>query len=109
MSASTAVDSMVSSLSRRQKLELFGQLSRDLDRSIPGIQKTVDVCGGAACIRRTRIPVWLLVGMRDLGASDETLLSAYPGLSKNDLENAWSFEAAFPDEIRASIAENEAD
>src|SRR6516164_3303067 len=40
----------------------------DADRPAASwVQKTPDVCGGDACIRRTRIPVWLLVRHRQLG------------------------------------------
>ncbi len=45
------------------------------------IQKTPDVMGGEACIRRTRISVWMLVQARKLGISDEQLLSSYRGLT----------------------------
>lgn len=38
------------------------------------IQKTPGICGGDACIRKTRIPVWTLVAARRLGASDADLL-----------------------------------
>jgi uncharacterized protein (DUF433 family) len=38
------------------------------------IQKRPDVCGGDACIRDLRFPVWQLVQARRLGASDEHLL-----------------------------------
>ena len=30
------------------------------------IQKTPGVCGGYACVRQTRIPVWTLVSFRDV-------------------------------------------
>ena len=34
------------------------------------IQHTPGVCGGNACIRNTRIPVWTLVSLRSQGATD---------------------------------------
>ncbi len=37
----------------------------------PLIQKTPGVCGGDACIRNTRIMVWLLVSLKRQGASDD--------------------------------------
>jgi len=67
------------------------------------IQKTPGVIGGDACIRRTRIPVWLLVAYRELGRSDADLLDDYPGLTQTDLDSAWGYYAANPDEIRAAI------
>ena len=38
------------------------------------IGRTFNVCGGEPCIRKTRIPVWLLVQCRNLGMSDAELL-----------------------------------
>ena len=43
------------------------------------ISKKPDRCGGDACIRETRIPVWMLVGYRRLGASDADVFRAYHG------------------------------
>jgi uncharacterized protein (DUF433 family) len=71
------------------------------------IQKTPGVIGGDACIRRTRIAVWMLVNARRLGISDEQLLHDYPGLTQEDLNAAWAYHAAHPEEIETSIRENE--
>ena len=49
------------------------------------IRKTNGVCGGAARIRDTRIPVWTLVIYHQQGASTEELLHNYPGLTNQDL------------------------
>jgi uncharacterized protein (DUF433 family) len=68
-----------------------------------GIRKTPDVMGGAACIRETRIPVWLLVSYRNLGLSEVKLLENYPALSATDLANAWAYAATFPNEIAIAI------
>lgn len=54
----------------------------------PGVERTHGVCGGAACLLRTRIPVWVLVRARQLGSSDADLLNAYPSLRAEDLGNA---------------------
>jgi uncharacterized protein (DUF433 family) len=71
------------------------------------ISKKPDRCGGDACIRETRIPVWVLVGYRRLGASDADILRAYPSLQPPDLEAAWAYAAANPEEIDQAIRENE--
>lgn len=73
----------------------------------PGIQKTPNVCGGSACVGRTRIPVWVLAGYRQLGLSDAEILRAYPTLSAGQLADAWAYAAANPDEIATEIRENE--
>jgi uncharacterized protein (DUF433 family) len=72
------------------------------------ISKKPDRCGGDACIRETRIPVWVLVNYRRLGASDPEILRAYPGLTSSDLEAARDYAAANREEIDSAIRENEA-
>lgn len=72
------------------------------------IEKTPGVCGGAACIRETRIPVWLLVRYRRLGATESVLLESFPSLLRDDLAAAWEYEQSQPAEIAAAIAEQEA-
>lgn len=66
------------------------------------------VCGGEACIVRTRVPVWLLVQARRLNTSEADLLRAYPTLRAEDLANAWAYHRAHPEEIERQIQENEA-
>jgi uncharacterized protein (DUF433 family) len=72
------------------------------------ISKKPDRCGGDACIRETRIPAWVLVGYRRLGASDADVLRAYPSLTPADLEAACEDAAANLAEIDGDIRENEA-
>jgi uncharacterized protein (DUF433 family) len=71
------------------------------------ITKTPGVCGGDACLRGHRIPVWVLVGYRRLGKSDASLLSDYPSLTRADLEAAWEYATANAEEIDSAIWENE--
>lgn len=78
-------------------------------RTSPLISRTPGVCGGEACVRDTRIPVWLLVRYRQLGADDATLLRQYPGLSVDDLAAAWEYSAAHRTEIETAIASQQSD
>jgi uncharacterized protein (DUF433 family) len=71
------------------------------------VSKRPDIQGGDACIRNTRIPVWVLVNSRRLGETDEQILRAYPSLIPGDLEAAYSYAAANPEEIDKTILENE--
>ena len=73
------------------------------------IQKTPGVMGGDACIRKTRIAVWMLVQAReDLGLSDEQIRDSYqPPLTSEDLAAAWSYAELHPDEIRRAIREHQ--
>lgn len=68
------------------------------------VQKTPSVCGGAACIRKTRITIWGLVEWRKIGLADERILEIIHGLTPEDLAAAWDYyrehEAEIDEEIR---------
>ena len=72
------------------------------------IQQTPGVCGGDACIRQRRIPVWLLVRSRQLGMSDEQIRVDYdPPLMPADLEAAWEYYHRNREEIDEAIRRNQ--
>ena len=71
------------------------------------IRKTPGVCGGDACIRKTRITVWGLVERRNLGLSDAEILENLPDLTPADLAVAWDYDAQHREEIDQAIRENE--
>jgi uncharacterized protein (DUF433 family) len=71
------------------------------------ISKTDGVCGGSACIRNTRIPVWLLIGWRQRGLDDHRILEMYHTLTPADLAAAWQYYEARREEIDREIRENE--
>lgn len=73
-----------------------------------GIEFTADVCGGAACIAQTRIPVWILEQYRHSGASEAELLRSYPVLRAEGLFHAWTYVRSHREEIEQHIRENEA-
>jgi uncharacterized protein (DUF433 family) len=83
------------------------EAERDSPYPASWISKTSDVCGGDACIRRMRIPVWLLVGYRRDGLSDEELINAYPLLTPADLACAWEYYEHHKEEIDQAILEEE--
>ena len=72
-----------------------------------GIEIASDICGGDARIAGTRIPVWGLVQSRRLGMSDAELLRCYPSLRADDLDHAWAYAQAHPQEIDRQIVDNE--
>ena len=71
------------------------------------ISKTPDRCGGDAFIRDHRIPVWVLVNYRRLAGGEADILRAYPALTPADLQAAWDYYTANPEEIDGAIRENE--
>ena len=97
---------LVSKLSSAQKAQLLYSISKDLGDIFPGIEKTTNICGGSACIIRTRIPVWTLISFKKMGMNDATLLASYPALRQQDLNNAWAYYKANKHEIDTDIQEN---
>jgi uncharacterized protein (DUF433 family) len=68
------------------------------------IRKTPGVMGGAACIRQTRISVWILVSLSQQGMDEIELLESYPGLTILDLWAAQTYYKANRQEIDDLIA-----
>ena len=107
---STAIqesEALLHRLSRAEKAQLLQWIVQDLGDAFPGIESKSDVAGGAACIVRTRIPVWVLEQARRLGTTDADLLRAYPSLRAEDLANAWGYSRSHADELNRFIIENE--
>jgi uncharacterized protein (DUF433 family) len=95
-------------LSLEEKAKAIQILAASLSNGLIGIEKTSGVMRGDACIRQTRIPVWLLVSLCQQGASEAYLLEDYPTLTAADLVNAWLYAETHPEEIEAAIARQEA-
>lgn len=89
------------------KAEAIQILTQNLSNGLRGITKIPGVCGGDACIAKTRIPVWSLINYRYLGVSDATILEAFPHLTAVDLVNAWAYADAHQSEIELAIREND--
>ena len=61
-------------MSPSDKAQLLQWVISDLTNVFPGIEKTPGICGGDACVVKTRIPVWSLVNARKLGMSEKEIL-----------------------------------
>jgi len=109
MSAIETAEQLLAKMSRAEKAQLVQMAARDLGEAFPGIESRPGVCGGEACIVRTRIPIWLLEQARRLGTSEADLLRAYPTLRAEDLANAWAYVRTHGEEISRQISGNEAD
>lgn len=96
------------SLSTEDKAKAIQILVASLSGHWVGISKTPEVMGGDACIRQTRIPVWLLVSLRRQGATEADLLEDYPDLTANDLTNTWLYDMVHADEIETAMQRQEA-
>jgi uncharacterized protein (DUF433 family) len=93
-------------LTATERRALVEWLSREPVEVAPGIYSTPGVCGGDACIRGLRLPVWQLEEGRRGGATEDQLLQAHPTLTREDLANAWAYVAAHHDEIGRLIRLN---
>ena len=110
MNATTTLEKTevaIAGLSSADKKKLLRRLSHDVGATLSGVEKNVNVMGGAACILNTRIPVWMLYRARDQGVSEADLLKNYPGLSAEDLVNAWDYAVMNRDEIELQILQND--
>lgn len=107
MSTYLEAEKILNAMSRAEKAQMLQWVVRDLGDAFPGIESNPEVCGGKACIVRTRIPVWLLVRAKQLGVSEAELLRVYPTLRAEDLVNAWGYRRAHREEIEQAIRENE--
>jgi uncharacterized protein (DUF433 family) len=102
-------EKILSDLTRAEKAELLEWIIRDLGDVFPGVESNPRVMGGAPCVSRTRIPVWLLEQSRRLGTSEADLLRDYPTLTAQDLANVWAYVRSHRAEIESQIEANERD
>lgn len=107
MRAVQEAERLLTMMTRAEKAQILQWVVRDLGDAFPGIESNPDICGGEACIVRTRIPVWVLVQSRQLGLSEADLLHAYPTLRAEDLANTWAYYRTHRGEIEQQIHGNE--
>ncbi len=73
----------------------------------PGIERHPAIMDGDARILRTRIPIWVLVGLRDDGMSDADLLANYTALTQADLNQAWGYARQHSEEIERVLRDQQ--
>jgi len=73
----------------------------------PSVVSSPNVCGASPRLVRTRIPVWVLHRMRQLGFSESKILESYPTLTAGDLVQAWGYVDRHRAKIEKEIEENE--
>ncbi|MBI4645696.1 MAG: DUF433 domain-containing protein [Bacteroidia bacterium] len=98
---------LLTSMKHSEKIQLLQWIVSDISDSFPNIESNENICGGEPCIVRTRIPVWILVQARRLGASEADILKCYPSLRSDDLVSAWNYCRSHKNEIYKQIRENE--
>ena len=63
------------------------------------------ICHGQACVRGTRIPVYQIVRMFAHGDSIDTLLGAYPTLTRDDVLACLDYAASLAEEQITPLGE----
>ena len=106
--ANRELEAELAALTPAEKATLVQRLALEVANVWPGIEKAPAVAGGAACIVRTRIPVWSLENYRRLGWTDARILSNFPSLRAVDLVHAWAYADAHRAEMDEEIRKNEA-
>ena len=61
-----------------------------------------NVCHGQACIKGTRVPVYLIVKMLANGDTIEELLEDYPSITKEDILACLAYAGALAKKLRCS-------
>jgi uncharacterized protein (DUF433 family) len=107
MSNLETAEKLLAGMNRAERAQVVQWAVQDMGEAYPGIESRREVCGGEACMVRTRIPVWVLEQARRLGVKESVLLNSYPTLNAQDLANAWSYARARRQEIDEAISANE--
>lgn len=63
------------------------------------------ICHGQACIKGTRIPVHQVVGMLANGDTFESLLQAYPNITREDIRACLEYASSLTEEQITPIEE----
>lgn len=98
---------LIAEMSTEEKAQLLAELLLYFNIPVTGVIHTPGVCGGRACIRNTRIPVWSIVEAKQMGATDLELLQSFPGLTAEDITNAMRYYHGHRDEIEADLVDQE--
>jgi uncharacterized protein (DUF433 family) len=72
----------------------------------PYVSETPGVCGGYPVVRGTRTPVWVIVEHFRAAGAIEPILSALSHLSREQVQGALDYYAAYPARVDADIARN---
>jgi uncharacterized protein (DUF433 family) len=68
------------------------------------IQVDPKICHGQACIRGTRIPVYIILELLGAGESVENILAAYPHITRDDIQACLTYAAALAREETVEIS-----
>lgn len=78
------------------------------EETVVRIEKQAGVCGGAARVAGTRIPVWQLEQARRWGGDGGGAAGGVSGIAGADVAAALEYAREHKDEMEREMAENEA-
>lgn len=93
-------------LPKVDQMQLLSLVALEVADAHPGIDPRPGVCGGAARIICTQIPIWRLEALRRNGRSEAALLADNPTLTAEDLANAWNYARSHCEEMDREITAN---
>jgi uncharacterized protein (DUF433 family) len=97
------LESQLLALTPAEKHRAIELLTQSLASTQPEIAHPPESASGEARIANTQIAIWELVNAQDLGYSDRDILQMYPQLTQSDLDTAWEYTDAHPEEIMLAL------
>jgi uncharacterized protein (DUF433 family) len=97
------LESQLLALTPAEKHRAIELLTQSLASIKSEITQPLEISSGEARIANTQIAIWELVNAQDLGHSDRDILLMYPQLTQGDLDTAWEYAEAHPEEIMLAL------
>jgi uncharacterized protein (DUF433 family) len=63
----------------------------NIDTVLSRISSDPEILNGKPCVKGTRIPVWLVIGMLGDGMTESEILDSYPSLTREDIQACLKF------------------
>lgn len=63
----------------------------NIDAVLSRISSDPEILNGKPCVKGTRIPVWLVIGMLGDGMTETEVLDSYPSLTEDDIHACLKF------------------
>jgi len=63
----------------------------NIDAVLSRISSDPEIFNGKPCVKGTRIPVWLVIGMLGDGMTETEVLDSYPSLTEDDIYACLKF------------------
>jgi uncharacterized protein (DUF433 family) len=97
------LESQLLALTPAEKQRAIELLTQSLASIQPETAEPPEIGNGEARIANTQIAIWELVNAQDLGYNDRDILLMYPQLTQRDLDTAWEYADAQPEEIMLAL------